>query len=294
MIYHKNFQLLILLLVVGAMLISCSKPPADQDRIVVATSILPLMDFARQVGGDRVDAFAIVPPGVNPHIFELTPEILIKTSRAKLLILNGIGLEFWADDLISNLQQSDIVVIETSKGVEVLEADDHTGGNPHIWLDPVIAMHQVRQICAGLCRVDSIHADYYRTREARYIADLQKLDEEIRMEIAGWRSRAFICFHPSWRYFAESYGLVQAAVIEKHPGFEPNPKDVAEIIRVAQEIKARAIFAEKQFPVKISQAIAAECNIHVIRLDPLGSDAEQFNYIQLLKENVRQMALALK
>ncbi len=294
MIYSRYIKRLFLLTLLLVTLFSCAQPPKAGHRIVVAASILPLMDFTRQVGGDWVDAFAIVPPGVNPHTFELTPEILRKTSQAKLLVLNGIGLEFWAKKLISNLKEGELMVVNTSEGVEVLQDDDHAEGNPHIWLDPLLAMHQVEQICAGLCRVDSAHAQHYRSRAEQYIAELENLHREIAAEVATWQYRSFICFHPSWNYFAERYGLVQAAVIEKRPGFEPNPREVAEIITIAKEIKAKAIFAEQQFPIKISEAIAHECGAIVIRLDPLGTDTATFDYIQLMRKNVQQMALALK
>lgn len=274
--------------------IACTNKNSSDDKIMVAASILPLMDFSRQVGGEYINVFSIVPPGSNPHTFELTPELLLKCSRARLLVLNGIGLEYWAEKLIANMNKSDLLVTNTSEGIAVLQDDDHAEGNPHIWLDPMLAIYQINKIKDALCQVDPQHAGYYRQRTHDYILVLEQLDKTIREKIQLWRDKELICFHPSWNYFVNRYGLVQAAVIEKRPGFEPNPKEIAEIIEIAKKIKARAIFAEQQFPVKISEAIAAECGAQVILLNPLGGDASRFDYIKLMLDNVQQMALALE
>jgi len=275
-------------------LFSCSKTPQASGKIRVAVSILPLLDFVREVGGDEVEAYAIVPPGSDPHTFELTPDVLRKTASAELLVLNGIGLEYWASKVTDNIHRADFRVIDTSDGLPVLQDEDHAQGNPHIWLDPVLAIHQVEKIGLALCSVDTAHAVYYRKNTQAYILELQDLDQEIRKEIGTWRHRQFICFHPSWNYFANRYQLDQAAVIEKRPGFEPNPGEMAEIIDTARRIHASAIFAEMQFPAKISEAIAQESGAKVIRLDPLGSDDASFSYIGLMRYNLQQMSIALK
>jgi zinc transport system substrate-binding protein len=284
----------LLALLLPLSVISCTKTAPTTGKIRVAVSILPLFDFVRQIGGEEVEAFSIVPPGSNPHTFELTPDVLRKTVSAKLLVLNGIGLEYWATKVTDNIRRDDFRVVNTSEGLSVLQDEDHAEGNPHVWLDPILAIHQVEKIGFALCAADTAHAAYYRKNMEALVQQLQDLDEEIRREVGTWRHRQFICFHPSWNYFANRYQLDQAAVIEKRPGFEPNPGEMAEIIETAKRIHARAIFAEMQFPVKISEAIAQESGAKVIRLDPLGSDEATFSYVGLMHYNLQQMSIALK
>lgn len=278
-----------------AALLNCrSTPPVADSRIAVATSIAPLADFARQVGGDRVRVFSIVPSGANPHTFEMNPEQMSQLAGARVMFLNGIGLEYWADKVLDNFVSRGLQVVQLSNGIPVLADDDHAGGNPHVWLNPQFAMKQVSSIRDALCTLDSSFAPVYRQNAERYLRELRQLDSEIEQDIKQWHFRSFICFHPSWNYFADRYGLVQAAVIEKRPGFEPTPGEVAEIITLVKKLKARAIFAEKQFPLKISQMIAQEAGADVLVLDPLGDDSPNYTYIQMIKANVELMAKALR
>jgi len=269
--------------------------PTTDGGVLVAASIAPLADFARQVGGDHVQVITLVPPGASPHTYELTPSQVEQVAKARLLAFNGVGLEFWADKLIQSADNPNLIVVDTSQGIEILEGDaDEPGGNPHIWLDPQNAIVQVEHIRDALTRADPAHADDYRANAEGYIAELQALDQEIANEVTTWSNRQFIAFHPAWVYFARRYGLVQAAVIECSPGREPSPAEVAQIVETAKRIGAKAIFAELQFSPKAAQAIAEESGAQVLFLDPLGSSLEDPTYLNLMRYNVAQMAKALQ
>jgi zinc transport system substrate-binding protein len=268
---------------------------AEDDRLLVAASIAPLADFARQVGGDHVQVITLVPPGASPHTFELTPSQVEQVARARLLVLNGVGLEYWADRLVEGAGNPHLIVVDTSQGIEILGGDaDAPGGNPHIWLDPQNAIVQVSHIRDALIQADPGHADDYRANAEQYIHQLRQLDQEIADEVATWSNREFIAFHPAWVYFAGRYGLEQAAVIQRSPGREPSPAEVAHIIQTAQRVGARAIFAEPQFSAKAAQTIAEESGAHGLFLDPLGSSLCNPCYLNLMRYNVGQMAKALR
>jgi len=225
----------------------------------------------------------------------LMPSQVEQVAKARLLALNGVGLEFWADKLIQSADNPNLIVVDTSQGIEIMEGDaDEPGGNPHIWLDPQNAIVQVEHIRDALTRADPAHADDYRANAEGYIAELQALDQEIANEVTTWSNRQFIAFHPAWVYFARRYGLIQAAVIEESPGREPSPADVARIVETAKRIGAKAIFAEPQFSPKAAQAIAEESGAQVLFLDPLGSSLEDPTYLNLMRYNVAQMAKALQ
>lgn len=269
--------------------------PTTDGGALVAASIAPLADFARQVGGDHVQVITLVPPGASPHTYELTPSQAEQVAKARLLVLNGVGLEYWADKVIQSADNPDLIVVDTSQGIEILEGDaDEPGGNPHIWLDPQNAIVQVGHIRDALIQADPAHADDYRANAERYIAELEALDQEIASEVATWSNRQFIAFHPAWVYFARRYGLEQAAVIEHSPGQEPSPAEVAQIVETARRIGAKAIFAEPQFSSKAAQAIAEESGSQVLFLDPLGSSLEDPTYLNLMRYDVAQMAKALQ
>lgn len=278
---------------------SCqSQNQINVDKIQIAASITPLADFARQIGGDRVHVFTIIPAGANQHTFELTPQLMQQITHSDLIIINGVGMEYWADNVIKVTGPA-TKIVNTSRNVELLEEDSALGhhyynGNPHIWLDPIRAMQQVSEIRDALVQTDSLHADYYRSNAETYIRQLDTLNQNLVTEIQSWKYKKFICFHPAWEYFANRYGLEQAAVIQTSHDMTPGPREIVKIIKTAQAIKAKAIFTEAQFPDNVSRTIARESGIYTIALDPIGATQHFTSYMDMIQFNVQQMAKALK
>jgi ABC-type Zn uptake system ZnuABC Zn-binding protein ZnuA len=258
----------------------------------VMASIPPLADFARAVGGGLVEVDGLVPPGASPHTYELTPSQVAALARAQVLVLNGAGLEYWADKAVQAAGNPTLQVVDTSKGLPLLD-EGHGGANPHVWLDPQLAIEQVRRIAAALVRADPPHAADYERNAADYTETLHGLDAEIAAQVRTWTQRRFVAFHPAWAYFARRYGLEEVGVVEPSPGREPSPADVARLVETMRHIKAKAIFAEPQFSPKLAQTIADESGAAVILLDPLGTDAAG-GYVALMRHDVAQMAKALQ
>jgi zinc transport system substrate-binding protein len=263
-----------------------------QERLAVAASILPLADFARQVGGERIRVETLIPAGASPHTYEPTPAQLRFLSRARVLVLNGVGLEFWADKVIAAVDNAKLVVVRTADDLKILAGDpDEPGGNPHVWLSPREAIHQVEMIRDALVRADPAGTATYHANAARYVGELRAFDAEIRATVATFPQRKFIAFHAAWAYFARDYGLEQAAVIERSPGREPSPAEIAGIIRTARAIGAKAIFAEPQFPASAARVIAEESGAAVLLLDPLGKPPD--TYLGLMRSNLAQISKGL-
>ncbi len=286
---------LILIFLIALVFNHCDEQKPSSEKIVIAASIPPIADFARQVGGDFVDVFNVVPPGANPHTFKLTTKLMQRIAEADMLVINGLELEYWADKVVDNVPKTRIV--NTSEGLfankESLHAPDgHV--NPHVWLDPDNAIYQIKKIRDALKEQDSGHAEKYENQAQFFVYQIRQLEEKIRQEIATWERKRFVCFHPAWAYFAEHFGLEMAGVIEKRPGSEPTPKDITDIIKKVKAMNARAIFTEAQFPSKVSEMIAAESNVMVIPLDPLGGLDHVNGYFDILRYNVSQMAKGLK
>ena len=230
----------------------------------------------------------MVPPGASPHTYEPTPSRIARLGDADVLFLIGLGLEFWADDLVSATDNPELVVVQTSRGIEPIES------NHHVWLDPTQAILQVELIRDTLKKVDPDGAEEYESNTSRFIDELRSLDREIEAEIAQWSQKSFIAFHPAWIYFAKRYGLEQAAVVEETPGHEPSVHELTHVIETARRVGARAIFAEPQLPPEVAETIAEESGAQVLFLDPLGGTKSPDDYLELLRYNVETMAGAMR
>ena len=279
----------------------------DSEKLKVVATVFPLADFVKNVGGDKVEVITLLPAGASPHAYDLKVHEVKNIAEAKLFVMNGLGLDSWIGDKVRAAASPDLVVADTSIFVAIegllLTGDEqgygdeesHHGVNPHIWLDPVLAQKQVEAIALALIMVDPENKDSYMRNAAAYIGELHSLDEEIQASTDNFSQREFIAFHPAWTYFASRYGLIEAAVIEESPG-QDSPAHTRKVIDVARDLNIKAIFAELQFNPDRAKTIAEEIGGEVLFLDPIGGvDLEgRDSYIELMRYNVEQMALAME
>lgn len=184
---------------------------------------------------------------------------------------------------------------EVKQQIESSKDDHEHGVNPHIWLDPILAQQQVKTIAQALIQADPANNDFYERNMGQYLAELEDLDRKIREITSTFSRREFICFHPAWTYFAQRYGLVEAAVIEVAPGKEASPTHIRKIVDTAKKLRVRTIFAEPQFNPKAAQRIAEEVSAKVLFLDPLGGPElkDRNSYWKLMIYNLEQLNQAM-
>jgi zinc transport system substrate-binding protein len=291
-------------------------------KLQVIASIFPVADMARQVGGDDVEVTTIVPAGASPHTFEMKPSLVKTFASARVFLMIGAGLEFWADQLVESSGRHLKPVI-LSEGITLIQsADAHHGesaqqapqgsnksahaehahshdfhtGNPHIWLDPRLTETMVSRIQAALSSADPGHANAYETRAKAYLGQLDAMDREIADAVKQFRNKEIVSFHASWDYFAARYGLTLAGVIEKSPGSNPTPREIAGIVSRIKGYQIRAVFAEPQFSPRVADVIAREAGVKVLILDPLGGETlpGRNTYIGLMMYNLQIMKEAMQ
>jgi zinc transport system substrate-binding protein len=295
---------LVCLLALG-LLLGCTSLPPSGGKIMVTASIFPLADIAENVGGDLVTVEVLIPPGASPHVFEPTPEAFRKFSKTRLFVMVGAGLEFWAEKLITATADEALVVIRAAQGVPIIQMDGHPHeqnhrhppeGNPHVWLDPVVAKFLAQRIAGALIQLDPEHADEYRARLSTYGQRLDTLDRAIRETVESFQITEYVAFHPAWSYFARRYGLVEVGVIQESPGREPTPKHLQEIIQAIEKYEIKAVFAEPQLNPVAAAVIASEADVEVLILDPLGGPdlPGRDCYIGLMEHNLKAMKEAMQ
>jgi zinc transport system substrate-binding protein len=238
---------------------------ADTGRIGVVVSIPPLAQFVGNVGGERVKVTVLLPPGKEPHTFSPTPRDLKKAKEAFLFVVNGAKLEFWMDRVTE--VNPDIIVVDTSQGVELIDDD------PHIWLSPRNARLQVKNILEALIKLDPEYQDYYKHNASRYLQKLDGLDRSIEISLEGIKVKKFIIFHPAFTYFARDYNLEQITV--EVGGKSPKAKDIKRAIDEALKHNIKVIIASPQFDSHSAEVIASEIEGEVVFIDPLAQ-----NYLQ--------------
>ncbi len=239
--------------------------PSGPAQLTVAVTIPPQKQFVERIGGDRVRAVVLVPPGANPHTHEPTPGQLAEIGRADLYIAVGSGVEFermWMDKIRGVNPR--MPVVDSSRGIEVIS------GDPHIWLSPRNAMIMVNNTFEGLVAIDPGHEAVYRKNRDGYLAELDRLDRDIGESLAGKSHREVMVSHAGWAYFARDYDL-HLISIEKE-GKEPTPGELQDLIRRARQNNITVVFASPEFSTKSAEVIAHEIGGRVDLISPLDED----------------------
>jgi zinc transport system substrate-binding protein len=274
--------LLVLLLLAGAR--------AHAAPLEVAVSILPQKYFVERVGGDAVRVQVMVKPGQSHETYEPTPQQVAALSRSRAYFRIGSPFE---DFLLPRAVAANpaLVVVDTRAGIalRMMTPQDHDHGrvqghearprsgagatrvpDTHIWTTPRLVKMQAATLRDALIALDPARRDAFEAGFARFAADLDALDAEIRALLAGKRGRAFMVFHPAWGYFADEYGLREVAI--EVEGKEPGPRTLARIIDMAKAEGVRVVFVQKQFGRTTAEAVARAVGGEVVVVDPLAAD----------------------
>ncbi len=315
------------ILLAGILLLSV-QGSVGAERIPVIASILPLGDFCEKIGGDRVAVQVLIPPGASPHVFEPTPVAVANAMKARVLVYVGAGLDPWAERLITSHGSKGMMGVKAVQGIPLIKEvahhqrehekspergqkkpvtkgeslehhvaakPEHQQGNPHVWLDPVLAQDICRRIAQALIQADPAQKKAYESSLAEYLAQLEELHREITKTVATFRHRDYVTFHPAFAYFSRRYGLREVGVIEAAPGREPSPGHLQRIIAAIKTSGVQAVFAEPQLSPRVAEVIAREAGVKVLLLDPLGGRPPYHSdYLNLMRHNLAVLTQALQ
>lgn len=274
---------------------------AETGKLKVVASFYPVYDFARNVGGDRVEITTLIPQGIEPHEFEPSPSAIKTISEADVFIYNGAGMEVWVPDLLENVKNNAIVIVDTGKGVQLIPSGSRGSetSDPHIWLNPVNAKIQVGNIRDAFILADPDGREYYEANAQAYIAKLDALESKFRVTISKCRKKDILITHATLAYLCSEYGCRQIPITGINPEAEPSPADVVSIIRQAKENNVSAVFSESMLNPNTAETIAKEINGRVMVFNSVhGLTAQEEldgeDYISLMESNLRNIGIALE
>jgi zinc/manganese transport system substrate-binding protein len=295
---HKIFPLLLI-----SALIMFSTAAGQNTRLQIVTSFSLLEDLVKNVGTDRVQVRSFVPRNGDPHSFEPGTRDVKTLAQAKVVFINGLGLEAWFEKLLSNAA-SNTKVVTLSEGLKTrsFQEDGQTVTDPHMWWDLTRTQAYVNRIAKALETADPAGKNVYASNAKKYNAELNKLDAWAKLEIAKIPvgKRKLVTNHDALGYFAARYGFVIIGEVIPSLGTEqaPSAKDLATLSRTMRREGVKAIFTENIINPKLAQTLADETGAKVappLYTDSLGlpgSSGESF--VKAFRYNVTTIVNALK
>jgi zinc/manganese transport system substrate-binding protein len=267
-----------------------------QDRLNVVASFSILADFVRNVGGEGVNVAMLVGPEGDAHVYRPTPADAKKVAEAKLLFINGLGLEGWLPRLVQSAGGKATLVTATN-GIAPLKLG--STADPHAWQSVANAKTYVANIRDALTAASPANAAAFRANADAYLAQLDALDGEVRQAVATIPEarRKVISTHRAFGYFAAAYGVEFIAPVGVSTESEPSARDIAGIITQIKKAKIPAIFLENISDPRLIQRIADETGARIggtLYSDSLTAEkGEAPTYIAMVRHNIKALTSAL-
>ena len=284
---------------------------ADTSAAVIAVVTFDaLCEIAAVIGGDRVSAANIMPPGAEAHHFEPGARDLILLNTADLLIVCGLGFEPWADSAVKAAANGGLSVCDVSNDIEPIvlsddESDEHvrhSAGNenhtgtfdPHIWLSPVCAAVMSRNIMNAFIGADPAGEEYYRRNFDDFSHRLDGLAKEYSEKFGATGNKTIVTGHAVFAYLCRDFGLTQNSVEGVFAEGEPSARALAELIDFCLEHGITTIFAESLSSPLVAETLAAEAGASVEIIYTMESAEDGLSYLDRMEHNLEVIYKSLQ
>ncbi|MDY7223311.1 metal ABC transporter solute-binding protein, Zn/Mn family [Halalkalibacterium halodurans] len=340
------------------------------DPLQLYTTIFPLEDFAKKIGGEEVEVTNLVPVGADAHTYEPTARAMIEVAEGDAFIYNGAGLEGFADKVIEALDGENVLIVKASDGIELIPGDDHSHGehgheeddhdhshgehgheeddhdhsheehghgeddhdhsheehgheeddhdhsheehgheeddhhhhhdeDPHVWLDPVLAITLAENIKDALVELRPDSADQFEANFEEVKAELEAIDQEFTSMMEEASLNTFIVSHAGYGYWEERYGLEQIGIAGLSPTNEPSQRQLQDIIELAEENGINHIFFEQNMTPNVAETVRNEVNADVLYLHNLEALVDEDvdngdDYFSLMRRNIEALKEGLQ
>ncbi|RXZ72984.1 zinc ABC transporter substrate-binding protein AztC [Agromyces albus] len=282
---------------------------ADRPLVVVTTNILG--DVVGELVGDEAEVLVLMPPGADPHSFEISAQTAARLRDAELIVANGIGLEEGLAGHVESAEADGVPVFLAGDHLEVLayaEGDAEGTPDPHFWTDPARMVDVVtalgEELPAELADSDSASVDVDRiaANTEAYLAELDELDREMTATFTAIPEarRALVTNHHVFGYLADRFGfrIIGAVIPSGTTLAAPSASDLRELVAAIDEAGVPTIFAESSQSDRLVQVLAegADRDVDVVELvteslTPPGGDAE--TYLDMMRVNTARIATGL-
>jgi zinc transport system substrate-binding protein len=291
--------------------------PEKTGRLNIVTTLFPLYDWAKTIGGDRVEVSLLLPPGVESHSFDPTPKDVARIQKSDLFVYTGKQMEPWVEDLLQGGLGERQIVVDSSILVGLAEpkktskkkaprhhADEHGHDDhgkhdhrdaidPHIWLDFPKAIQIVDGLARAMAAKDPTGANLYAERAREYKGQLMELDTRFAAALANCRHKTIVYGgHFAFGYLAKRYGLDHVSPYQGFsPNAEPRPKNIAELTTKMKKDGFRHIFYEEGIEPKVAKVISAETGATMLLLHGAHNVSKEelrqkVSYLSLMNDNL--------
>ncbi|MBU8879218.1 zinc ABC transporter substrate-binding protein [Bacillus sp. FJAT-29790] len=316
----------------GTKTVSKNEEVKEKETLKVYTTIYPLEDFTKKIGGEFVDVKSIYPPNVDAHTYEPSTKDMMNLANSDLFIYTGVGIEGFAEKASETLKKEDVHILQAGEGLELMESshsdehqhhsdsdhhedgaheDEHTDSHkheenehhhgdldPHIWLDPILSIDLAANIKTTLGKLMPEHKEEFESNYHQLKGELEKLDQEFKTTIEGSKTKYLLVAHAAYGYWEKRYGIEQVPISGLSPTQEPTQKQLQTIIHKSTEHSIHYVVFEQNVSPKVAKVIQEQLGAKSLTLHNLEAVTEENikqkdDYFSIMRKNLETIKAAL-
>lgn len=301
---NKKFIVIVIVIALALILMfsltSCnlSKRKVVLNKLNVVVSFNAMGEFARAIGGDKVDVYTVIPNGTEPHDFEPKARDIMNISDAKVFIYNGLGLEDWIKEVNNSINSKDLIKVEASKDCKFIlnkKVKDINGQyDPHIWISLKEAKTECRNIMLAFVKADSKNEAFYNENYKKFCVRADNLFNEYSKKLNSLKVKNFVTGHAAFAYLCRDFGLTQNSVEDVFAEGEPSASKLKDLVDYCRVNNIKTIFSESMVSPRISQTLATEVGARVQKIYTMESREDNRDYFSSMKEDLERIYNSLK
>ena len=274
---------------------------ANAQDLRVGITLHPYYSFVAHIVGDRAEIIPLIDAEANPHGYSPQSDDMIRMTSMDVLIVNGIGHDSWAFDMLDAAGVRDTLsLIYANDGVSLIPVAGDSSGekivNPHTFISTTAAIQQIYSIARGLGELDPDNADFYRDNARQYALDIRRLRAEFDGKVTGADLSQFVSatMHSGYDYILQELGLQVSAVIEPRHGVEPTARQMADTIDRINTADVNVLFAERYFASRLSDTIRDATGVQMYSISHISSGPyTPEKFIDEMRDNLNTLAQAI-
>lgn len=292
MLFKPIRPLFIIVLLCGA-----AQAASVGERLKVVTTFTVLADMARNVAGDAADVVSITKPGAEIHGYQPTPQDIVRASDADLILWNGLNLELWFEQFLSNM--GDVPAATLSDGIEPISIGSGSSegkANPHAWMGLDNALIYIDNIARALSAHDPVNAEIYAANAEAYKERLRSTIAPLRDSVATIpaEQRWLVTCEGAFSYLAQDFGLQELYLWPMNADQNGTPQQVRKVIDGVRTHDIPVVFCESTVSSAPAEQVARETGARyggVLHVDSLsGPEGPVPTYLDLLTVTSRTVA----
>jgi zinc transport system substrate-binding protein len=279
----------------------------ESDKLKVVATFYPLAFFAQKIGGEEVTVKQLIPDNTEVHTWQPSFADILAVDEAEVIIYNGASLDHWfKNDILPTIDSSNKIVVETTKGVQLLEtetehADQHEElYDPHTWISPFLAKQQAQNIYEALIQKDPDHEGYYSERWQNLKTRFEELDNKYLTGLSTKNKEDIFVAHSAFGYLADRYGFKQHGVIGISADEQPSASVYANLVDMMIEYETYVVYVDPVYTAESVQTLKndletrTEQNVQILKLYFILGAIDGLDYFGQQEKNLENLKIGLE